>query len=74
MLRVKVMAIGKAMGIVLPTEALDKLKVGNGDTLYLIEDAVGFSLAPSQQDFESQMDAADKVLKRYRNAFHELAK
>lgn len=74
MLKVKVTTIGNAMGIVLPTEALDKLKVGNGDTLYLIEDAVGFTLAPGQQDFESQMEAADKVLKKYRNAFHELAK
>ncbi|WP_295394894.1 AbrB/MazE/SpoVT family DNA-binding domain-containing protein [uncultured Thiodictyon sp.] len=74
MLKVKVTAIGNAMGLVLPTEALDKLKVGNGDTLYLIEDAVGFTLTPSQQDFEAQMEAADKVLKKYCNAFHELAK
>ena len=74
MLKVEITAIGNAMGILLPTEALNKLKVGKGDTLYLIESAEGFTLVPSQQDFEVQMEAADKVLKKYRNAFHELAK
>jgi putative addiction module antidote len=74
MLKVEVTAIGNAMGILLPTEALNKLKVGKGDTLYLIENAEGFTLVPSQLDFEAQMEAADKVLNKYRNAFHELAK
>lgn len=73
MLKVEITTIGNAMGILLPTEVLNKLKVGKGDTLYLIENAEGFTLFPSQQDFEAQMDAADKVLKKYRNAFHELA-
>ncbi len=74
MLKVKVTSIGNSMGILLPKEALRKLKASKGDTLYLVENTEGFSLTPYQEDFESQMNAAEKVLKKYRNAFHELAK
>ena len=74
MLKVKVTAVGNSMGILLPKEALNKMKVGKGDTLYLVENAEGFTITPYEQDFEVQMEVAEKVLKRYRNAFHELAK
>ena len=74
MLKVKVTAVGNSMGILLPKEALGKLNVSKGDTLYLVENAEGFALTPYRPDFESQMEAAEKVLKKYRNALHELAK
>ncbi|MBL3529721.1 MAG: AbrB/MazE/SpoVT family DNA-binding domain-containing protein [gamma proteobacterium endosymbiont of Lamellibrachia anaximandri] len=74
MLKVKVTPIGNSMGIVLPKEALSKLKAGKGDVLYLIDGPEGLTLTPYQQDFESQMLAAEKVMKQYRNALHELAK
>jgi len=74
MLKVEVTAVGNAMGILLPKEALIKLKAGKGDTLYLVENAEGFTLTPDQKDFESQIQAAEKVLKKYRNALRELAK
>ena len=74
MLKVKVTAVGNSMGILLPKEALNKLKAGKGDVLYLVEGPEGYMLTPYQQDFDSQMTAAEKVLKKYRNAFHELAK
>jgi len=73
-LKVKVTAIGNSMGIVLPKEALSKLRVEKGDVLYLVDGPEGLTLTPYQQDFEAQMDAAEKVLKKYRNALHELAK
>ncbi len=69
MLKVKVTAIGNSMGIVLP-----KLKVGKGDTLYLVEGPEGWVLTPYQQDFAAQLEAAEDVMRRYRNALHELAK
>lgn len=74
MLKVKVSAIGNSMGIVLPREVLAKLRIGKGDVLYLVDGPDGLTLTPYQQDFEAQMDAAEKVMKRYRNALHELAK
>ena len=74
MLKVKVTAIGNSMGILLPKEALGKMKVAKGDTLYLVEGPEGYSLTPYQDDFGSQIKIAEKVMKKYRNALHELAK
>ena len=74
MLKVKVTAVGNSMGILLPKEALNKLKASKGDTLYLVDSPEGLTLTPYQQDFETQMEAAEKVMKKYRNTFHELAK
>lgn len=74
MLKVKVTAIGNSMGIVLPKEALTKLNVSKGDALFLVDNPEGLMLTPYQQDFDTQMAAAKKVLKKYRNALHELAK
>ena len=74
MLKVKVTAIGNSVGILLPKEALNKLRAAKGDTLYLVENTDGFTISPYQKDFGPQMEAAEKVLKKYRNALHELAK
>lgn len=74
MLKVKITSIGNSMGIVLPKEALTKLKAGKGDILYLLDGPEGLTLTPYQQDFENQLKAAEKVMKKYRNALHELAK
>ena len=74
MLKVKVTAVGNSMGILLPKEALSKMNASKGDTLYLVEGPEGFTLTPYQQDFESQMDTAEKIMKRYKNTLHELAK
>jgi len=74
MLKVKVTSIGNSMGIVLPKEALMKLKADKGDILYLVDAPEGLILTPYQQDFADQMEAAEKVMKKYRNALHKLAK
>ena len=74
MIKLKVTAIGNSMGIVIPKEALNKMKVSKGDALYLVENSDGFSLTPYQQDFENQVDVAKDIMKRYRNTLRELAK
>ena len=74
MLKVKVTPIGNSLGILVPKEALSKLKVGRGDTLYLVESPDGYTLTPYQQDFEAQVDAASNLMKRYKNTLRELAK
>jgi putative addiction module antidote len=72
-MKVKVTNIGNSMGIVLPKEALNKLKAAKGDTLYLVEGADGYILTPYEQDFEQQMDAAKDIMKRYQNTLKKLA-
>ena len=74
MLKVKVTQVGNSMGILLPKEALSKMKAGKGDTLYLVEGPDGYTVTPYDQEFEQQMNAAEKVMKNYRNALRELAK
>ena len=73
MIKVKVTSVGNSMGILLPKEALNKLKAERGDTLYLVEGADGYTLTPYQQDFEEQMEVASKVMKKYKNALRKLA-
>ncbi len=74
MIKVKVTPVGKSMGIILPEEAFAKLKTGKDETLYLVDFPDGYMLTPYQQNFEQQMQVAEKVMKKYRNALHELAK
>ena len=74
MLKVKITRIGNSMGIVLPKEALVKLNAEKGDELFLVDGQEGLTLTPFRQDFEKQIQAAEKVMKKYRNTLHELAK
>jgi len=74
MIKVKVTAIGNSMGILLPKEALSKMKADKGDTLYLVESPEGYTLTPYDENFGIQIEVAEKVMKKYRNALHKLAK
>lgn len=74
MLKVKVTSVGNSMGILLPKEALSKMKATKGDTLYLVEGPEGYTLTPYQQNFDEQIEAAESVMKRYKNTLRELAK
>ena len=74
MLKVKVTAVGNSMGILLPKEALNKLKAERGDTLYLMEGPAGYTLSAYEPNFEEQVAAAQGLMKRYKNALRELAK
>lgn len=74
MIKVKITSIGNSMGILLPKEALNKMNASKGDTLYLVENPEGYSLTPYQQDFAQQVEAAEKIMKKYKNTLHELSK
>ena len=71
----KVRKIGNSLGIVLPKEALQAMKVAEGATLYLTEAPEGtLRVTPDQKNFARMMEIADKGMRRYRNALRELAK
>jgi len=74
MIKVKLTAVGNSLGVVLPKEALGRLKVAKGDTLYITEAPDGFRLTLFNPEFEQQMTAARKVMKARRAALRELAK
>lgn len=71
----KVRRIGNSLGIVLPKEALQALKVEEGDTLYLTEaPQCSLRITANQPGFEEVMRIAREGMSRYRNALTELAK
>lgn len=74
MVALKLRAIGNSVGAVLPKDVLTRLHVQEGDTLYLTEAPDGYRLTPYDPEFEAQMDAARKVMKKRRNLLRELAK
>ena len=74
MYTLKITAIGNSLGVVLPKEALARLKVAKGDALYVTETPDGFRLTPYDPAFEEQMTAARRVMKKRRAALRELAK
>lgn len=74
MIELKLTAIGNSVGVVLPKEALSRLKVAKGDTLYITEAPDGYRLTPYNPAFEAQMDTARKIMKKRRAALRELAK
>ncbi|MFG1184511.1 MULTISPECIES: AbrB/MazE/SpoVT family DNA-binding domain-containing protein [Xanthobacter] len=74
MVALKLGKIGNSVGAVLPKEVLARLKVEQGDTLYLTETPDGYHLTPYEPEFEAEMEAARKIMKKRRNVLRELAK
>lgn len=74
MITLKTRSVGNSTGVTFPKEVLDRLKIQSGDTLYLTESPDGYRLTPYNPEFERQMKVAESVMRRYRDALHELAK
>jgi putative addiction module antidote len=69
----KIIAIGNSAGIILPREALARLNVQKGDTVYLNETPAGVQVSPYDEEFGAKMEVADRIVRRYRDAFKKLA-
>ncbi|NJK91428.1 MAG: AbrB family transcriptional regulator [Blastochloris sp.] len=75
MIETKVRRIGNSLGIVLPKEAINTLKVQEGATLYLTEAPENsLCVTPGKPGFKEKMELAENLMQRYRNALRELAK
>lgn len=74
-LELKVRKFGNSLGIVLPKEALNHLRVEEGDLLTVTEGAESsLRVTPHNSDVARQMAVVQGVMKRYRNTLRELAK
>ncbi len=71
MLKLKLTKIGSSVGVILPKEALSRLKVDKGDTIFLSEEKDGFRVTPFDPEFERAMQSARKIMKRRRNELRE---
>ena len=70
----KLITIGKSIGIVLPRELLQRLGVERGGALYVLETPNGIELIPFNPDLAAQMEVAERVMREDRHLLRKLAK
>ena len=74
-MQTKVRKIGNSLGIVLPKEAIQAMKVKEGTTLYLTEaPESSMRVTPERPGFEEMMEIAESGMQEYRNALRQPAK
>jgi len=73
MTAVKVTTVGNSVGIVLPKELLERLRISKGDMLHVVETPNGIELTPYQEEFAHQMDVAERVMRQDRDVLRKLA-
>lgn len=69
----KITAFGNSVGVVLPKETLERLRVGPGDLLYVIETPNGIELTPYDPEFPEQMAVAEEVMRDDHDVLRKLA-
>ncbi len=75
MVELKVRKFGNSLGVVLPKEVVNRLRTKDGEPLFLTEGPDGsFKLTPYDPNFAEKMEMAEKIIDRYRNTLHVLAK
>src|SRR5687767_15312300 len=70
----KVTTIGNSVGVILPKEILERLRVKRGDSLYAIETKNGIELTAYNPEFANQVEIAERVMREDRDALRKLAK
>ena len=74
MTALKVRKIGNSVGVIFPREIVERMHVAEGDRLFATETPDGFRLTPYDPEFETAMEAFERVWAKRRDAFRELAK
>ena len=69
----RVTTVGNSVGVILPKEILERLRVGRGDSLYVIETKNGIELTPYDPELAKQMEIAERVMREDRDALKKLA-
>ena len=70
----KLTQIGNSVGVILPKDALSKLKLQKGESVFLTECADGFILTPYDPALDEELNAGREFMREYRDTFHQLAK
>lgn len=70
----KLTTVGNSVGLIMPKEMLERLRVGKGDVLYAVETAQGIELTPYNPEFAAQMELAEQVMREQRDVLRQLAK
>ncbi len=71
----KLIKIGNSTGIILPKDVLARMNLGQGDEIYLSENADGrLSLDRYDAEFARQMEMAEQIMREDRDILRVLAK
>jgi putative addiction module antidote len=70
----KLTQIGNSVGVILPKEALTRLRLEKGQSLFLTETPEGYALTPYDPSLEEQIEAGREFMREFRDTFHQLAK
>ena len=73
MYKLKIRKVGNSLGATIPKEVLEKLRVEEGDTVFVTETPDGVKLSAYDPEFEKAMAIYKKGSHKYRNAMNELA-
>jgi putative addiction module antidote len=74
MITLKITTVGASSGFILPKEAMARMKLKKGDSVYLTEAPDGYRLTPYDPDFERQMKIAEAVMHDDREILRVLSK
>jgi len=70
----KLTQIGNSVGVILPKEALSRLRLEKGQSVFLTETPDGYALTPYDPALEEQIEAGRDFMREFRDTFHQLAK
>ena len=70
----KLTQIGNSVGVILPKEALSRLKLTKGETGFLTETPDGYALTPYDPAFGEEITAGRAFMRDFRDTFYQLAK
>jgi putative addiction module antidote len=73
MVTLRITTVGNSVGVVLPEEILERLRVENGDTLYVLDTPRGIELIAHDPEFVTQMEMAERVMQEDHDALKKLA-
>ncbi len=73
MVTLKVRQVGNSLGVTLPKEVVDKLRIHADDALYLTESPDGYRLSVHDPEFVKQMEIAERGMEQYKDALKALA-
>ncbi|MFN4024826.1 MAG: AbrB/MazE/SpoVT family DNA-binding domain-containing protein [Hyphomonas sp.] len=74
MTRLKIRKIGNSLGVVLPKDVLDQLKVKEGDMLDVEPTDTGVRLSVSDEEVDKLMQMAERIMEENREVLRALAK
>lgn len=71
--KLKITTVGNSVGVVLPREILERLRVKKGDSLSVSETPNGIEVRAFDEEFAADMAVAERVMRENRDLLRKLA-